>query len=274
MAKKTSAKLPAEEAAAENPRETGRYSAPALEKGLDILEYLSERGDGSTLAQIADGIERTKGEIFRMLAVLEARGYVEREDERYGVTDKLFRVGMRRPKYRALADIATPLMRAFSEATRYPCHLAIPTGGQIVVIARAEGPDLVGVTVRIGYRQPFLVTGSGYCLLSFMSEANRLRAFEAIRPRITVLTGRRSTHASHRSASRAGSSNRAVSWTGSGTSPARSSGPTGRTPLRHSRFPMSGSSSIRSPRRRWETPCAKQARKYPPRSALSSLHIK
>ncbi|MGB5948202.1 MAG: IclR family transcriptional regulator [Parvibaculum sp.] len=181
MAKKTSAKLPAAEAAAEFPRETGRYSAPALEKGLDILEYLSERGDGSTLAQVADGIERTKGEIFRMLAVLEARGYVEREDERYRVTDKLFRVGMRRPKYRALADIATPLMRDFSEATRYPCHLAIPTGGQIVVIARAEGPDLVGVTVRIGYRQPFLVTGSGYCLLSFMSEASRLRAFEAIR---------------------------------------------------------------------------------------------
>jgi DNA-binding IclR family transcriptional regulator len=173
-----------------------RYSAPALEKGLDILEFLAEHPGGCTLAEAASGIARTKGEIFRMLAVLETRRYVDRDkaDERYRVTDKLFRLGLRQPKYRALTETAAPLMADFAEATRYPCHLAIPTGDQIAVVARAEGRDLVGITVKVGYRQSLLDTGSGICLLAFMSEGNRRHALDLLR------TGRRKGAATELSA--------------------------------------------------------------------------
>lgn len=152
-----------------------RYSAPALEKGLDILEFLSERARSYSLAQLAEEMGRTKGEIFRMLAVLEARGYVEREPETdyFQVTDKLLRIGLRRPKYRALTEIARPVMERFAADTRYPCHLAIASEEQIVVISRAESPDLVGVTVRVGYRQPLLETGSGRCILAYMQDGQR-----------------------------------------------------------------------------------------------------
>lgn len=152
-----------------------RYSAPALEKGLDILEFLSERARSYSLAQLAEEIGRTKGEIFRMLAVLEARGYVERQadTDHYQVTDRLLRIGLRRPRYRALTDVARSVMDRFAADTRYPCHLAIASDEQIVVIARAESPDLVGVTVRVGYRQPLLETGSGRCILAFMGEGQR-----------------------------------------------------------------------------------------------------
>lgn len=152
-----------------------RYSAPALEKGLDILEFLSERARSYSLAQLAEEMGRTKGEIFRMLAVLEARGYVEREPETdyFQVTDKLLRIGLRRPKYRALTEVSRSVMERFAAETRYPCHLAIASDEQIVVISRAESPDLVGVTVRVGYRQPLLETGSGRCILAYMDEAQR-----------------------------------------------------------------------------------------------------
>ncbi|MEP0708655.1 MAG: IclR family transcriptional regulator [Parvibaculum sp.] len=152
-----------------------RYSAPALEKGLDILEFLSEKARSYSLAQLAEEIGRTKGEIFRMLAVLEARGYVEREPDTddYQVTDRLLRVGLRRPKYRALTETARAVMERFAAETRYPCHLAIASDEQIVVVSRAESPDLVGVTVRVGYRQPLLETGSGRCILAYMDEGQR-----------------------------------------------------------------------------------------------------
>ncbi len=167
---KAGADAPAKEA-----RGTLRYSAPALEKGLDILEFLSERARSYSLAQLAEEMGRTKGEIFRMLAVLEARGYVEREPEtdNYQVTDKLLRIGLRRPKYRALTEISRAVMERFAAETRYPCHLAIASDEQIVVISRAESPDLVGVTVRVGYRQRLLETGSGRCILAYMDEAQR-----------------------------------------------------------------------------------------------------
>lgn len=152
-----------------------RYSAPALEKGLDIMEFLSERARAYSLAQLADEMGRTKGEIFRMLVVLEARGYVERapDTDLFQVTDKLLRVGLQRPQYRALTEIARPIMERFAADTRYPCHLAIASDEQIVVVARAESPDLVGVTVRVGYRRPMLETGSGRCIIAYMSDQQR-----------------------------------------------------------------------------------------------------
>lgn len=160
-----------------------RYSAPALEKGLDILEFLSERARSYSLAQLAEEMGRTKGEIFRMLAVLEARSYVERapETDNYQVTDKLLRIGVRRPKYRALTEIARPVMEQFAADTRYPCHLAIASDEQIVVIGRAESPDLVGVTVRVGYRQPLLETGSGRCILAHMEETQRTHLLSVLK---------------------------------------------------------------------------------------------
>jgi len=152
-----------------------RYSAPALEKGLDILEFLSEKPRSYSLAQLAEEMGRTKGEIFRMLAVLEARGYVERapDTDEFQVTDRLLRIGLRRPRYRALTEMARSVMERFAAETRYPCHLAIASDEQIVVVSRAESPDLVGVTVRVGYRQPLLETGSGRCILAYMDDVQR-----------------------------------------------------------------------------------------------------
>lgn len=159
-----------------------RYSAPALEKGLDILEFLSAQGRAYSLAQLAGELGRTNGEIFRMLMVLEMRNYVvrDRKTDMYEVTDKLLSIGLQRPKYRAMTEVARPIMERFAAETRYPCHLAVISGGEIVVIGRVDSPDLVGVTVRVGYRQPVLETGSGRCILAFMNEERRRNVLSAM----------------------------------------------------------------------------------------------
>ena len=55
---------------------TPKYTAPALEKGLDILEHLSRSDAGLTQAEIARVLGRSVSEIFRMLVVLQERGYI------------------------------------------------------------------------------------------------------------------------------------------------------------------------------------------------------
>jgi len=52
------------------------YTAPALEKGLDILELLAGEGGGLLQNAIAQRLSRSATELFRMLSVLERRGYV------------------------------------------------------------------------------------------------------------------------------------------------------------------------------------------------------
>ena len=69
------------------------YSAPALEKGLDILELLAHQSEGLTKSQLARLLQRSVSEIFRMLLCLEGRGYIAQvSEERYSLTLKLFQL--------------------------------------------------------------------------------------------------------------------------------------------------------------------------------------
>ena len=45
------------------------YSAPALEKGLDIIELLSKSSIGFSQAEIAKELKRSVNEIYRMLNI-------------------------------------------------------------------------------------------------------------------------------------------------------------------------------------------------------------
>src|SRR5690606_35534132 len=85
------------------------YAAPALEKGLDILELLSAEGDGLTQHQIAQSLGRSASEIFRMLSVLERRGYLLRAaDGVYRLSLRMFELAHRHPPIRRLLTVAMP----------------------------------------------------------------------------------------------------------------------------------------------------------------------
>ena len=45
----------------------GRYRAPALDKGLDMIELLATREEGMTLKDIATALGRSPTELYRML---------------------------------------------------------------------------------------------------------------------------------------------------------------------------------------------------------------
>ena len=51
-----------------------QYRAPALEKGLDVLELLADSARPLSTIQIGESFGRSRSEIFRMLSVLEDRG--------------------------------------------------------------------------------------------------------------------------------------------------------------------------------------------------------
>ena len=57
-------------------RNKSRYAAPALDKGLDILELLASETEGLTRSEISRRLGRTVGELFRMMVCLEERGYI------------------------------------------------------------------------------------------------------------------------------------------------------------------------------------------------------
>lgn len=145
------------------------YRAPALEKGLDILELLAVEKKPLTVSGIVQRLGRSTGELFRMIQVLEHRGFLAQgvDGEGYSLTPKLFEMGLERPPVRNLVEIAIPVMRALAGEIGQSCHLALPSNGAIVVVARMESREQLGFTVRVGYRRPLHTTLSGAVLYAF-----------------------------------------------------------------------------------------------------------
>jgi DNA-binding IclR family transcriptional regulator len=134
-----------------------RYAAPALEKGLDILEALADEPAGLAQQEIAARLDRSVGEIFRMLEVLVARGWLVRDaaSARYALSSRMFALSHRHPPTRLLLDAALPAMRALADATGQSVHLSVPAGERLLVLAQAEGFADMGFSVKPGSLHAF-----------------------------------------------------------------------------------------------------------------------
>ncbi len=154
--------------------EDDRYRAPALDKGLDILELLAGVDGGLTQAEISKKLNRSPNEFYRMLDRLVRRGYITRIDgDRYSLTLKLFGLAQLHAPTRRLAAYATPLMRDLAQRTRQANQLAVFDRGSAVVIAQQEAPDYWGISIRVGSHISLFDTGSGHVLLAFRPPEER-----------------------------------------------------------------------------------------------------
>lgn len=154
-------------------RPATRYAAPALDKGLDILELLAASSEPLPMGRIADLLGRSKGEIFRMLVALERRRYIVRDEasEGFMIGNRLFEMAMKTTPTRNLVATAMPHIAEVAHALDQSCHLAIQTDTQIVVIARVEAPGELGFAVRLGYRRRVDHSTSGRVLATWSSPA-------------------------------------------------------------------------------------------------------
>ncbi|RWB17214.1 MAG: IclR family transcriptional regulator [Mesorhizobium sp.] len=154
--------------------EEDRYRAPALDKGLDILELLASVDGGLTQAEIAKRLDRSPNEFYRMLDRLVKRGYVTRPDgDRYSLTLKLFGLGQLHAPVRRLVSYATSIMRELAETTWQANQLVVFDRGSAVVIAQQEAPRYWGISIRVGSHISLFDTGSGHVLLAFRSPEER-----------------------------------------------------------------------------------------------------
>ena len=147
------------------------YQAPALEKGLDILEQLSGSDQGLTQNDIARLVGRSVSEIFRVLSTLEQRGYVTRVQGRYRLSLRLFQLAHNNPPVERLLWEALPVMRALAARAQQSCHIAVRHEDLVLVIGQMNAPTPIGLGVRLGSCFPVAETTSGLVLLAYESPA-------------------------------------------------------------------------------------------------------
>lgn len=159
-------------------RSLERYSAPALDKGIDILELLADQANGLSQKQIAEQLDRSASEIFRMLACLQERKWVRRSfpGDLYELTPRLFELAHRHPPTRRLLTAGMQQMRLLADDLGQSCHLAVLSSGTVTIVAQAESPLMHGFSVRLGGRLPIRETTSGAVLLAWAEPTVKVEA--------------------------------------------------------------------------------------------------
>jgi len=162
------------------------YRVPALDKAFDVLELLADSARPLSQTEIAEATGRTIGTLFRVLATLEARGWLLREPDSglYSFSMAAFDLAHRQPPLRGLLAASLTPMRALSERVRQSCNLSVLDAGAVRVIAQVESPADFGYRVRVGALFPADTTATGAVLTG---DARELRRDDPLQAGITDL---------------------------------------------------------------------------------------
>ncbi|MDB5522316.1 MAG: hypothetical protein JWM58_79 [Rhizobium sp.] len=158
------------------------YGAPALEKGIDVIELLAGMSKGVTQSEIAQLLGRSLQEVYRVVMVLERRGYIQRrpDDDGFFLSTRLHDLSNRYPPMRRMLDIAVPIMNSASVDAYQAMHVAILDHLDIRVIAQVDSPAPLGFRLRVGTQNPAAATASGRVLIAFQRPAVKDWAFSEI----------------------------------------------------------------------------------------------
>lgn len=162
------------------PPRAGAYAVPALEKGLDLLEELAGQPQPRSQAELARALGRSPSEIFRMMACLERRGYIDKEPSsgRYRLTLRLFELAHTHTPVDQLLHASLGPMRELARKTGESVHLSVLSHGKLLVLSQVESQNRTRVSVEIGGRFPVVRTASGRVLLAYLPQ-EELRALLA-----------------------------------------------------------------------------------------------
>jgi DNA-binding IclR family transcriptional regulator len=149
------------------------YSVPAVERVFDMLELLVSSGKPRNITEISRQLKIPKSSVFGILHTLRERGYIEKqEDERYGLTLKLFGLGASMVAALDIRQQVAPGLRDLAAQTNITAHLAVLATDEAVYIDKAEAPGAIRLTTYVGCRAPLHSTGMGKALLAWLPESD------------------------------------------------------------------------------------------------------
>jgi DNA-binding IclR family transcriptional regulator len=122
---------------------------------------------------IARRLSRSVSEIFRMIVVLQERGYVVQDpvSDRYVLTTLLFAVAHRTPMIKRLTTTAAPVMQRLARDVNQSCHLAMVSGDSVIVIGQVDSPGNNIRSVSLGAKIDLWRASSGRVILAHRGEA-------------------------------------------------------------------------------------------------------
>lgn len=142
----------------------------ALERGLDVLEYLADRGP-ARVNDLTGHLGVSRATAFRLMVTLENRGYVEHVPDKH-----LWRLGPVVAELAStvdspsIAQFAAPALADLRASTLETVNLAVLQRNRLVWAASVTGAHALRHTTVIGETIPIHATAVGKTLLSTLPD--------------------------------------------------------------------------------------------------------
>ena len=169
--------------AATNGLEASESQAPALQRGLTILEFLATRDEGATLSELSAALGLSPASIFRLTGVLEESGYVRKEDasRRFSLTRKLLLLAQPKHEGRSLVECCMPPMRDILRLTGETVQLCCLSENESVMVEQLASTHPFKYIVDLGSRPPLHCCAPGKALLAWLPIAEQAKVMNAIK---------------------------------------------------------------------------------------------
>ncbi len=148
------------------------YLIQSVIHALDLLEAFKGESDEMGVTELSKKLGLHKNNVFRLLATLEYRGYIEqdKQTENYKLGVKVLELGQQFVKHLGLLRQAHPVIREMLAKCNENVYISVLRGNSCVYIDGVESNQVVKVTSRIGHRLPVYATASGKVLIAWESE--------------------------------------------------------------------------------------------------------
>jgi DNA-binding IclR family transcriptional regulator len=152
--------------------EKPEYAVPAVDRMLDIVEFLLDHPRPFGVTELARVLEVPTNSVFRILKRLAERGYVELDPESggYRLGAGFFRLGMRLSTRYDLRLRARRHLEWLCEQTGETVQLHVPSKGCVMVLDVVNAPVEFFLQIVPGSRMEWHCNAFGKCILAFMAE--------------------------------------------------------------------------------------------------------
>ncbi len=150
-----------------------KYSAPSLERGLKILEFLARHPGGKGQVEIAQALKCPVSSVFRITLTLEKFGFLERDPETkvFRHTQKMLMLGQQALSESDLIGCALPIMRELRDDLGDTILIGVLNGTEIIVLEQALGSQLFRFSVNAGHRIRVHCSAPGKAILAHLTKA-------------------------------------------------------------------------------------------------------
>lgn len=144
-------------------REKSLYTVQAVEKALELFEALTEETQHPTIPYLADKFGLSRNKTFRLLATLENRGLVEREEHTGAYQLGISAAELAQKVLRSvnLIKIAHPVMENLARKHDEAVYLTVLAGDDVVFLDMVDTAQQIKADPLVGERFPFFTNAAG-----------------------------------------------------------------------------------------------------------------